>query len=108
MFGCTYVALAGLQAARARGRLGGRRTVITAEKVRVAREMLLDGRYTMQQIAETIGISRATLYRHLAPAGSTGHATHPPDPLELAQKPGAKSAREARRLRRPDLPLALE
>ena len=34
---------AGLQAARARGRLGGRRSVITEEKLRVAREMLAAG-----------------------------------------------------------------
>jgi DNA invertase Pin-like site-specific DNA recombinase len=56
---------AGLKAARARGRLGGRRTVITDEKLRVARDMLAGGQHTMQQIADTIGVGRATLYRHL-------------------------------------------
>jgi DNA invertase Pin-like site-specific DNA recombinase len=55
----------GLKAARARGRLGGRRTVITDEKLRVARDMLAGGQHTMQQIADTIGVGRATLYRHL-------------------------------------------
>jgi Helix-turn-helix domain of resolvase len=56
---------AGLKAACARGRLGGRRTVITDEKLRVARDMLAGGQHTMQQIADTIGVGRATLYRHL-------------------------------------------
>src|SRR5213082_1846545 len=56
---------AGLRAARARGRRGGRRTVITEEKLRVAGELLAGGQHTMQQIAETIGVGRATLYRHL-------------------------------------------
>jgi DNA invertase Pin-like site-specific DNA recombinase len=37
---------AGLKAARARGRRGGRRTVITEHKFRVAREMLADGQHT--------------------------------------------------------------
>ena len=56
---------AGLKAARARGRLGGRRPVVTDEKLRVARDMLAGGQHTMQQIADTIGVGRATLYRHL-------------------------------------------
>src|SRR5881227_1306665 len=56
---------AGLRAARARGRRGGRRTVITEEKLRVAGELLAGGQHTMQQIAGTIGVGRATLYRHL-------------------------------------------
>jgi DNA invertase Pin-like site-specific DNA recombinase len=56
---------AGLSVARARGRHGGRRTVMTEHKLRVAREMLAGGRHTMQEIADTIGVGRATLYRHV-------------------------------------------
>ena len=56
---------AGLRAARARGRLGGRRSVIAEDKLGVARAMIASGEYTMQQIADTIGVGRATLYRHL-------------------------------------------
>jgi DNA invertase Pin-like site-specific DNA recombinase len=56
---------AGLQAARARGRLGGRRTVITEDKLAIARELLAGGNHTMAQIAATVGVGRATLYRHL-------------------------------------------
>lgn len=55
--------MAGLAAARARGRTGGRKTVMTDAKLRVAREM--QGDHTIATIAETIGVSRATLYRHL-------------------------------------------
>src|SRR5204863_2079521 len=40
---------AGLQAARARGRRGGRRTVITEAKLRVAGELLAGGPHTTQQ-----------------------------------------------------------
>ncbi|MGH3097742.1 MAG: recombinase family protein [Streptosporangiales bacterium] len=57
----------GLTAARARGRTGGRPTVVTPAKIEVARTMLGDGQHTMVEIAaRTIGVSRSTLYRHLA------------------------------------------
>jgi DNA invertase Pin-like site-specific DNA recombinase len=59
---------AGLEAARARGRNGGRPSVMTAEKLRVARELYEAREHTTAQIARVLGVSRATLYRHLAPA----------------------------------------
>jgi len=40
---------------------------MTEHKLRVAREMIAGGRHTMQEIADTIGVGRATLYRHLEP-----------------------------------------
>lgn len=60
--------MAGLTAARARGRSGGRRTVMTPEKLKVAREMLddPDANHTVAKVAETIGVSRSALYRALA------------------------------------------
>jgi DNA invertase Pin-like site-specific DNA recombinase len=57
--------MAGLAAARARGRRGGRPTVMTAEKLDVAREMYASKRHTLAAIAETVGVSRATVYRAL-------------------------------------------
>jgi DNA invertase Pin-like site-specific DNA recombinase len=61
---------AGLAAARARGRRGGRPSVMTGPKLQVAREMYASKRYTMAAIAKTLGISRASVYRHLTRAAS--------------------------------------
>jgi len=55
---------AGLDAARARGRLGGRPTVLTPAKARQARKMRDEGA-TMDEIASVVGVSVATLYRRL-------------------------------------------
>jgi DNA invertase Pin-like site-specific DNA recombinase len=57
---------AGLAAARARGRKGGRKPLMTPRKANVAREMYDGGQSTVAEIAETIGVSRATVYRHLS------------------------------------------
>jgi DNA invertase Pin-like site-specific DNA recombinase len=59
---------AGLAAARARGRVGGRPPVMTAAKVKVARQMYDSKEHTVDAIAKTLGVSRKTIYRHLAPA----------------------------------------
>ena len=56
----------GLAAARALGRKGGVRFKMTATKARQARAMYDEKSYTVQQIAETFGVSRGTIYRHLA------------------------------------------
>ena len=56
---------AGLAAARARGRHGGRPSVMTTHKARVAQEMYRSGQYTVATIAKTLGVSRASIYRHL-------------------------------------------
>jgi DNA invertase Pin-like site-specific DNA recombinase len=57
--------LDGLEAARARGRKGGRPSVMTPDKARVAREMYDSKNYTIEQIAKTVGVSRTSLYRSL-------------------------------------------
>lgn len=54
---------AGLAAARARGRKGGRPAKLTAVQVRQARRLLEDSTYV--EVADTFGVSRATLYRAL-------------------------------------------
>ena len=56
---------AGLAAARARGRVGGRPRVMTSEKIRMARRLYDEGDTTVQQIAETLGVSRRSIYRCL-------------------------------------------
>jgi DNA invertase Pin-like site-specific DNA recombinase len=57
---------AGLAAARARGRTGGRPSAMTPAKLEVARQMHASKQHTMQTIASTLGVGRATLYRALA------------------------------------------
>jgi DNA invertase Pin-like site-specific DNA recombinase len=62
---------AGLEAARARGRNGGRPRKMTPRKAEVARRMYAevggDGRrvHTVQEIADTVGVSRKTVYSYL-------------------------------------------
>lgn len=55
---------AGLSAARARGRVGGRKPKIDESKKKAAKRMLESG-MTATEVARTIGVSRATLYRSL-------------------------------------------
>jgi DNA invertase Pin-like site-specific DNA recombinase len=57
---------AGLQAARERGRVGGRPTVVTDRKLAAALAMREQGELTMSQIAEELSVSPASLYRRLA------------------------------------------
>jgi DNA invertase Pin-like site-specific DNA recombinase len=60
---------AGLAAARVRGRRGGRPWVLTGHKLQVALEMYASGQYSVAAIATTLGVSRASIYRHLDRAG---------------------------------------
>ena len=58
---------AGLTAARARGRAGGRPTVMTPERLTAAHAMRAQG-MTLVQIAATLGVGRSSLVRALAQA----------------------------------------
>jgi hypothetical protein len=42
--------------------------VLTGHKLQVAQEMYASGLYTVAAIAKTLGVSRASIYRHLARA----------------------------------------
>lgn len=57
---------AGLLSARQRGRLGGRPPVMGEKKVRQAKAMLADSKSTIADVCATLGVSKATLYRHLS------------------------------------------
>ena len=57
---------AGLAAARARGRTGGRPPSLTPTKRALARQLYDSRQYTLAEIARTLGVSRASIYRHLA------------------------------------------
>lgn len=56
---------AGLAAARARGRKGGRPAKLNAEKVRVATRLLRDPETTVSEVARTLGVHRSTLHKAL-------------------------------------------
>ncbi len=60
--------IAGLQAARARGRLGGRPKIQSRDpkKIALARQLYDDGHMTVQEICDTLHIGRATLYRYIS------------------------------------------
>lgn len=62
--------MAGLRAARARGRLGGRRREMTPEKVKMATRLMKDPDVSIKEICRTLNVSRTTLYRYVSPNGS--------------------------------------
>jgi len=56
---------AGLSAARARGRLGGRKPTVTPAHLDTARRLMADQDLSMAEIAARVGVGRTTLYRAL-------------------------------------------
>ena len=57
--------IAGLEAARARGRKGGRPKLMTDQSLIIARALLRDGLLTVSEVAKQLGVSQATLYKYL-------------------------------------------
>lgn len=86
-----------LEAARARGRTGGRPSKMTPGKPAAART-LYDGRaHTMAQIAEIVGLSRATLYRHLEPEqAATGNCVGTGYAVDFGDLPVSSRSSSAR------------
>jgi hypothetical protein len=68
--------MAGLAAARRRGRVGGRPTVMTVAKTKQAQRMVTAGT-PLTEVAEVLGVSRTTLYRHLKTTPSAGVSLTP-------------------------------
>lgn len=62
---------AGLQAARARGKKGGRPTNFGPKQLAAAKAMLADPAIRVEDVAAHLKVSPATLYRHL-PGGRSG------------------------------------
>lgn len=56
---------AGLQAARARGRTGGRPASLSPDKLHTAKRLYEQRDVTVTQIGEVLGVSRSTVYRAL-------------------------------------------
>jgi len=67
--------MAGLVAARARGRHGGRKFELTKNQIRFAQSAMANRDTRVAQLCEELDISRATLYRYVGPDGALrGHA----------------------------------
>src|ERR671913_369589 len=56
---------AGLTAARARGKSGGRPKALTPKEVQILRNMAADKSLTVTDICKTLGIGRTTFYRYV-------------------------------------------
>ena len=57
--------IAGLAAAKARGRTGGRPRVMTPQTLAAAKALLETGELTIREVAKQLGISEATIYKHI-------------------------------------------
>jgi DNA invertase Pin-like site-specific DNA recombinase len=55
----------GLAAARARGRVGGRRPKLSPQQAALAQQLYDAGEKTVQQIADLFGVPRSTVYGYL-------------------------------------------
>lgn len=64
---------AGLVAARARGRIGGRPPALKKDDIAVAKALLADPTITVKDIAGRLNVSLSTLYKHLPAARATHH-----------------------------------
>ena len=61
--------LAGLKAARARGRVGGRKFQLTKSQVRLAQVAMQNRDSSVMELCKELGITRPTLYRYVSPTG---------------------------------------
>ena len=56
---------AGLNAARARGRVGGRKEKLSTKQTKTLRRMYDSKKHSISEIGKTFGVSRPTVYRYL-------------------------------------------
>lgn len=61
---------AGLEAARARGRRGGRPKALTPAKVEIARKLYDSKQHSIREICELVGVSKPCLYDYLKTSGN--------------------------------------
>ena len=61
--------MAGLAAARARGRSGGRKFGLTKSQVRLAQAAMANRDVKISELCKELGITRVTLYRYVSPNG---------------------------------------
>jgi DNA invertase Pin-like site-specific DNA recombinase len=84
---------AGLKAAHARGRMGGRPHILTGKRLELAQPLFNDPKNSSRDIAKTIGVSLATLYRYVRPPPPVA----PASPAPRAPKAPAASVTGSRR-----------
>jgi DNA invertase Pin-like site-specific DNA recombinase len=93
--------MAGLAAARARGRKGGRKPVLNADQEALLRKLAADRNNTPAFICATLGISRTSFYRYLAkpkPAAlPPAAASSPPAPARTKRAGRKRSTKPAQR-----------
>ena len=80
--------IAGLSAARARGRTGGRPYTMTPAKIRLAAAAMAERDTSASDLCAELGISRQTLYRYVSPTGDLR-----PDAVTLLAKTTTGSSR---------------
>ncbi len=74
---------AGLAAARARGRKGGRpKKLNTPGRLAMARSLYADTNNSIEDICKTLGISRATLYRYIGEPATNAAVAVPNDTIK--------------------------
>lgn len=88
--------MAGLDAARARGRNGGRPEKLDARKLREIRALLKDPELTLMSIAERYGVSRATIYNALKRDDAKREAEKAAKKKEAAKPTSRKSSARSR------------
>ena len=69
---------AGLQAARARGRKGGRPRSMDKKKITMAKKLLADEATRVIDVCAVLQVSRSTLYRHVGAQAGTERKTRRP------------------------------
>ena len=68
--------MAGLSAARARGRTGGRKFALTKAQIRLAQAAMANRDTSVSELAAELGIKPVTLYRYVGPDGSLRENGH--------------------------------
>ncbi len=61
--------IAGLRAARERGRLGGRRRSLTPEQISMAARLIKSREVSIKELLNILKVSKPTLYRYVSPTG---------------------------------------
>ncbi|GGC43311.1 hypothetical protein GCM10011371_33450 [Novosphingobium marinum] len=62
--------MAGLEAARARGRHGGRKFALTKAQIRLAQAAMANRDTSVAQLCKELGVKPVTLYRYVDPSGN--------------------------------------